>query len=136
MAEWVRHLTVTPSPRTGRPAGPSTIERALAAVTTWHQEQGRPKPTMRGAPAVFNAYKDHLAETKAAAAQPKQATAALPKQIRVMLTGVDRATLAGKRNAAGHDPLEIARSGGWVDGSRVHRNRHRLLPAGNHPCTR
>ncbi|MFC9166022.1 integrase, partial [Streptomyces fungicidicus] len=33
MAEWVRHLTVSPRPRTNRPAGPSTIERAMSAVT-------------------------------------------------------------------------------------------------------
>ncbi|MFC9949973.1 tyrosine-type recombinase/integrase [Streptomyces prasinus] len=100
MAEWVRHLTVTLRPRTGRPAGPSTIERALSAVTSWHEEQSLPKPTMRGARAVLNAYKDRLAQEKAAAAQPKQATAALPAQIRAMLTGVDRAALAGQRNAA------------------------------------
>lgn len=100
MAEWVRHLTVTSRPRTNRPPGPSTIERAMSAVTSWHEEQGRPKPNMRGARAVLNAYKDRLAEAKAEAARARRATAALPPQIRVMLAGVDRATLAGKRNAA------------------------------------
>ncbi|MBH5131258.1 site-specific integrase [Streptomyces sp. HB-N217] len=100
MAEWVRHLTVTPRPRTQRPAGPSTIERAMSAVTSWHEEQGRPKPNMRGARAVLNAYKDRLAVDKEAAAQARQATAALPPQIRAMLAGADRTTLAGKRNAA------------------------------------
>ncbi|MGW0345908.1 site-specific integrase [Streptomyces anthocyanicus] len=100
LAEWVRHLTVTPRPRTKRPAGPSTIERAMSAVTSWHEEQGRPKPNMRGARAVLNAYKDRLAVDKQAAAQARQATAALPPQIRAMLAGVDRTTLAGKRNAA------------------------------------
>ncbi|MET8394519.1 site-specific integrase [Streptomyces anthocyanicus] len=100
LAEWVRHLTVTPRPRTKRPAGPSTIERAMSAVTSWHEEQGRPKPNMRGARAVLNAYKDRLAVDKEAAAQARQATAALPPQIRAMLAGVDRSTLVGKRNAA------------------------------------
>ncbi|MFC8408591.1 site-specific integrase [Streptomyces griseoincarnatus] len=100
MAEWVRHLTVTPRPRTGKPAGPSTIERAMSAVTSWHQEQGHPKPNMRGARAVLNAYRDRLAEAREEAAQARQATAALPAQIRAMLAGVDRTTLAGKRNAA------------------------------------
>ncbi|MFF5695019.1 site-specific integrase [Streptomyces albidoflavus] len=100
MAEWVRHLTVTPRPRTNRPAGPSTVERAMSAVTSWHQEQGRPKPNMRGARKVLNAYRDRLAEEKAEAAQARQATAALPAQLRAMLTGTDRATLAGRRNAA------------------------------------
>jgi site-specific recombinase XerD len=100
MAEWVRHITVTPRPRTGRPAGPSTIERAMSAVTSWHEEQGRPKPNMRGARAVLNSYKDRLAEEKAEAARARQATAALPPQIRAMLAGTDRTTLAGMRNAA------------------------------------
>ncbi|MFF4874043.1 site-specific integrase [Streptomyces sp. NPDC000961] len=100
MAEWVRHLTVTPRPRTDRPAGPSTIERALSAVTSWHLEQGHAKPNMRGARAVLNAYKDRLAERKDEAARARQATAALPAQIRAMLAGTDRATLAGRRNAA------------------------------------
>ncbi|WP_406723500.1 tyrosine-type recombinase/integrase [Streptomyces sp. GD-15H] len=100
MAEWVRHLTVTPRPRTNRPAGPSTIERAMSAVTSWHLEQGRPKPNMRGARAVLNAYRDRLAREKAEAAQARQATAALPPQIRAMLAPTDRATLAGRRNAA------------------------------------
>ena len=62
MAEWVRHLTVTPRPRTNRPAGPSTIERAMSAIASWHQEQGRAKPNMRGARAVLNAYQDRLAQ--------------------------------------------------------------------------
>lgn len=55
---------------------------------------------MRGARAVLNAYRDRLAEQKAEAAQARQATAALPTQIRAMLAGTDRTTLAGKRNAA------------------------------------
>lgn len=100
MAEWVRHLTVSPRPRTNRSAGPSTIERAMSAVTTWHLEKGHPKPNMRGARAVLNAYRDRLAEQKAEAAQARQATAALPAQIRAMLAGTDRTALAGQRNAA------------------------------------
>ncbi|MEU5524876.1 site-specific integrase [Streptomyces sp. NPDC047860] len=100
MAEWVRHLTVIPRPRTNRPAGPSTIERAMSAVTSWHLEQGHPKPNMRGARAVLNAYRDRLAEAREEAAQARQATAALPPQIRAMLAPTDRTTLAGRRNAA------------------------------------
>ncbi|MFD3841421.1 hypothetical protein ACFWWC_34945 [Streptomyces sp. NPDC058642] len=72
----------------------------MSAVTSWHEEQGRPKPNVRGARAVLNAYKDRLAVDKAEAAQARQATAALPPQIRAMLADVDRTTLAGKRNAA------------------------------------
>ncbi|MFE1076222.1 site-specific integrase [Streptomyces sp. NPDC058783] len=72
----------------------------MSAVTSWHEEQGRPKPNMRGARAVLNAYKDRLAVEKEAAARARQATAALPPQFRAMLAGVDRSTLAGKWNAA------------------------------------
>ncbi|MFE2768760.1 tyrosine-type recombinase/integrase [Streptomyces albidoflavus] len=100
MAEYVRHLTVTPRPRTGRPAAPSTIERAMSAVTTWHEDEGKPRPSMRGARAVLNAYKDRLARSSDPAATARQATPAQPQQLRAMLAGVDRATLAGKRNAA------------------------------------
>ncbi|MEU7061786.1 hypothetical protein [Streptomyces sp. NPDC046197] len=69
----------------------------MSAVASWHLEQGHPKPNMRGARAVLNACKDRLAEEKA---QARQATAAQPPQIRAMLAGVGRSTLAGKRNAA------------------------------------
>ncbi|MFI8916472.1 hypothetical protein ACIGW4_33330 [Streptomyces sp. NPDC053513] len=40
-------------------------------MTTWHLEQGHPKPNMRGARAVLNAHRDRLAEQKAAAAHPR-----------------------------------------------------------------
>ncbi|MFC9166112.1 integrase, partial [Streptomyces fungicidicus] len=66
----------------------------------WHLEQDHPKPNMRGARAVLNAYRDRLAEQKAEAARARQATAALPAQIRAMLAGTDRTTFAGRRNAA------------------------------------
>ncbi|SFM44146.1 hypothetical protein SAMN04487980_1001312 [Streptomyces sp. cf124] len=72
----------------------------MSAVCSWHEEQGRSKPNMRGARAVLNAYKDRLAEAKEEAAQARQATAALPTQIGAILADVDRTTLAGKRNAA------------------------------------
>jgi site-specific recombinase XerD len=100
VAEWVRHLTVTPRPRTGRPSAPSSIERAMSAVTTWHEEAGLPRPNMRGARAVLNAYKDHLARANDPAARPRQATAAGPVQLRAMLAPVDRTAFAGLRNAA------------------------------------
>lgn len=100
VAEYVRHLTVTPRPRTGKPSSPSSIERALSAVTTWHEETGHGRPSMRGARAVLNAYKNALAEDDAPAARARQASAATPKELRAMLSRADRSTLAGKRNAA------------------------------------
>lgn len=100
MAEYVQHLTTTPRPRTGRPASPATIERALSAITTWHEETGQARPVMRGARAVLNAHKDHLALTADPAARSQQASAATPQQLRAMLAATNRETLAGKRNAA------------------------------------
>ncbi|MFR9758185.1 site-specific integrase [Streptomyces sp. TR06-5] len=100
VAEYVRHLTVAPRPRTGRPSSPSSIERAMSAVTTWHRQERQPRPEMDGARAVLNTYKNALAEADHVAARTQQATAATPRELRAMLHRVDRATLAGKRNAA------------------------------------
>lgn len=37
VTEYVTHLTTAPRPRTGRPYGPSSIERAVAAIRTAHE---------------------------------------------------------------------------------------------------
>lgn len=100
MAEYATHLTTTPSARTGRPASPSTIDRAMSAVATMHEEYDQPKPNMKGARTVINGYKRALAVAKDPAAKPRKATPAVPAAIRAMLVGVDRTTLQGKRDAA------------------------------------
>jgi site-specific recombinase XerD len=100
MAEYATHLTTTPRPRTGRPSAPPSIERAMSAIATLHEEYDQPRPGMKGARAVINGYKAALALSKNPAAKPRKATAAVPTAIRAMLAGVDRSTLQGKRDAA------------------------------------
>lgn len=100
IAEYAHHLTVTTRPRAGRPASPASIDRAMAAVTTWHDEHSLTKPSMKGARAVINGYKARLAKAKDPAAQPRKASPAVPDTIRAMLAHVDRTTLTGKRDAA------------------------------------
>lgn len=100
LAEYVTYLTTTPRPRTGKPYGPASIERALTSISTWHTEQGRPKPVMKGARLVLSEYRDRLARAGAPEAQPQQAEPATPDKLRALLAGLDRATLAGKRDAA------------------------------------
>lgn len=100
MAEYATHLTTAPRPRTGRPSAPPSIERAMSAIATLHEEYDQPRPGMKGARAVINGYKAALALSKNPAAKPRKATAAVPTAIRAMLAGVDRSTLQGKRDAA------------------------------------
>lgn len=100
VTEYVTHLTTAPSRRTGRPLGPSSIERALAAIRTAHKAADVPAPETKGARKVLSGYRQHLALTKDPAARPKRATPAVPAVLRDMLATLDRTTLAGSRDAA------------------------------------
>lgn len=100
LIEYATHLTTTPRPRTGRPAAPSSISRALSAISTLHAELGIPKPETKGARTVISGYRHRLAQAKDPAAKPRQASPAVPSALRAMLGVLDRETLAGKRDAA------------------------------------
>ncbi|MEV7020061.1 tyrosine-type recombinase/integrase [Streptomyces sp. NPDC093991] len=100
LTEYVAHLTLTPSARTGRPLAPSSIERALAAIRTTHKAAALPTPETKGARKVLSGYRERLAVTKDPAARPRRAAPATPDALREMLATLDRATLAGKRDAA------------------------------------
>ncbi|MDX2708090.1 tyrosine-type recombinase/integrase [Streptomyces sp. PA03-6a] len=100
LIEYATHLTTAPRPRTGRPASPSSISRALSAISTMHAELDLPKPETKGARQVISGYKHRLAVNKDPAARPRQAAAAVPTALRQMLAVLDRDTLAGKRDAA------------------------------------
>lgn len=100
VTEYTTHLTLTPRPRTGRPYGPSSIERALAAIRTAHAAANAPMPSCKGARIVLRGYRDRLARAKDPAARPRKADPALPAQLRAMLATLDRTTLQGKRDAA------------------------------------
>ncbi|MGW3024511.1 tyrosine-type recombinase/integrase [Streptomyces sp. NPDC001221] len=100
LVEYATHLTRTPRPRTGKPSSPSSINRALSAISTMHAELGAARPETKGARVVIAGYRDRLAKAKDPAARPRQAKAAVPSALRKMLAVLDRDTLIGKRDAA------------------------------------
>lgn len=100
LTEYVTHLTTAPSARTGHPLGPSSIERALAAIRTMHNAADTPPPQTKGARKVLSGYREYLATTHHPAAQPRKADPAVPDALRAMLAVIDRTTLAGMRDAA------------------------------------
>jgi site-specific recombinase XerD len=97
---YVKYMTTAPLPRTGRPASPSTIDRAMASLSTMHAEAGLPKPNLEGARRVLKAHKAELALKKDQAARTRKASAAVPDVLRKLLATLDRTTLKGKRDAA------------------------------------
>ncbi|MFD5522300.1 tyrosine-type recombinase/integrase [Streptomyces sp. NPDC127066] len=99
LTEYVAHLSLTPSPRTGRPLAPATIERVLAAIRTTHKAADLPTPETKGARKVLSGYRQRLAVTKARAALPRKAAPATPDALGEMLAALDRDTLIGKRDA-------------------------------------
>ncbi|MFI9434553.1 MULTISPECIES: tyrosine-type recombinase/integrase [Streptosporangium] len=100
VTEYVTHLTTTPSARTGRPLAPASIERALAAIRTMHNAADAPAPQTKAARKVLGGYRQRLALSHDPAARPRRADPAVPEALRAMLAVCDRATLAGKRDAA------------------------------------
>ncbi|QMU78881.1 site-specific integrase [Streptacidiphilus sp. PB12-B1b] len=100
IASYAAHLTTAPLPRTGRPASPSSIDRAMSAISTLHAEHDLPKPSTVAARAVINGFRTRLALAKDPAAKPRKASPAVPTALRAMLAPVDRTTLLGKRDAA------------------------------------
>jgi site-specific recombinase XerD len=100
IAEYVTHLTVTPSAKTGRSLAPSSIERALAAIRTAHRTANATTPETKAARKVLSGYRERLALAKDPAARTRKADPAVPDALRAMLATLDRSTLAGKRDAA------------------------------------
>jgi site-specific recombinase XerD len=100
LIEYATHLTRAPRPRTGRPSSPSSVNRALSAISTMHAELNLPRPETKGARLVITGYRDQLARVKDPAARPRKASPAVPSTLREMLATLDRDTLTGKRDAA------------------------------------
>lgn len=96
---YVSHLTRTPS-KTGRPYGPSTLERIIASIRTMHSAAGCQPPETKGARKVVDGYRARLSEAEDARARPNKTSPALPAVLRTALSVVDRTTLKGKRDAA------------------------------------
>ncbi|WP_405668321.1 tyrosine-type recombinase/integrase [Streptomyces sp. NBC_00055] len=104
VTEYVAHLTVTPSPQTGRPLAPGSINRILTAVRAAHRADALPAPETEGARKVLSGYRKRLTAAKgraeARAARPRRAGPSAPDALREMLATLDQDTLIGKRDAA------------------------------------
>lgn len=100
VTEYVTHLTLTPSAKTGRPLAPSSIERALAAIRTMHNAADVAPPQTKAARKVLSGHRERLALAKDPAALTRKAAPAVPDALRKLLATLDRSTLAGKRDAA------------------------------------
>ncbi|TWG06433.1 hypothetical protein FHX80_114928 [Streptomyces brevispora] len=104
VTEYVAHLTVTPSPQTGRPLAPGSINRVLTAVRAAHRADAAPAPETEGARKVLSGYRKRLAaangRAEARAARPRRAGPSTPDALREMLATLDQDTLIGKRDAA------------------------------------
>ncbi|MEU9888814.1 tyrosine-type recombinase/integrase [Sphaerisporangium sp. NPDC051011] len=72
----------------------------MAAIRTMHRYANVPLPETKAARKVLDGYRQRLALAKDPAAKPRKADPAVPDTLRAMLTVLDRATLAGKRDAA------------------------------------
>ncbi|MFE9997522.1 hypothetical protein [Streptomyces avermitilis] len=100
VTEYVAHLTVTPSPKTGRPLAPGSINRVLTAVRAAHRADAVPAPETEAPGKVLSGYRKRLAAAKARAARPRRAEPSTPDALREMLATLDQDTLIRKRDAA------------------------------------
>ncbi|MEU6016951.1 integrase [Streptomyces sp. NPDC047515] len=100
VTEYLSYLKRTPRPRTGRPYGPKTMDRIIASIRSSHRAARFQPPDTMGARKVVAGYREALALAKDPAAQPRKASPADRKVLRLALGKLDRTTLAGKRDAA------------------------------------
>jgi len=100
VTEYLSHLKRTPRPRTGRPYGPASMDRVIAAIRSAHRAAGHQPPDTLGARKVVIGYREQLAQAKDPAATPRKASPADRAVIRTALRELDRTTLPGKRDAA------------------------------------
>ncbi|MFJ5294527.1 integrase [Streptomyces sp. NPDC088348] len=100
VTHYISHLTRAPREKTGRPYGPATLDRVIAAIRTTHRAADHPVPETKGAREVVAGYRKRLGTAKDPAAKPKQATPAKRDVLRAALAKLDRTTLVGQRDAA------------------------------------
>ena len=81
----------------GAGKAPSTIERAQAAIVTAHRTAGHPRPDTTLSRAVLRAYRRERAQNGATI---RKATPASVRALRLMLDGLNPATVAGLRDRA------------------------------------
>ncbi|GAA0500677.1 tyrosine-type recombinase/integrase [Streptomyces olivaceiscleroticus] len=97
---YMSHLKRTPREKTGKPYGPSTMDRIIASIRSSHRAAGYPPPDTMGARKVVMGYREALAEKLDPAAEKKKATPAHRAALEQALARIDRSTLVGKRDAA------------------------------------
>lgn len=100
VTEYLSYLKRTPRPRTGKPYGPNSLDRIIAAIRSSHRAAGHQPPDTMGARKVVLGYRAELAERKDPAAKPRKASPADREVLRAALRKLDRTTLAGMRDAA------------------------------------
>lgn len=97
---YMSYLKRTPRKKTGRPYGPSSMDRIIASIRSSHRAAGFKPPDTMGARKVVAGYRAALSEAQDPAATPKKATPAHRAVLREALAHLDRTTLVGKRDAA------------------------------------
>jgi len=96
LAQYVRHLTVTPSKRTGATPAPSSIEQAIAVIRVAHRTAGyRDQPETVAALKVLKGYKKARSE---AGTRKRKAPAINLAKLKLLVADCDPATLAGLRD--------------------------------------
>ena len=96
LAQYVRHLTVTPSERTGRTPAPSSIEQAIAVIRAAHRAAGRrDQPETVAALRVLKGYKKARSE---GGTRKRKAPAINLAKLRLLIADCDPKTLAGLRD--------------------------------------
>lgn len=98
LAQYVRHLSVTPSKRTCRTPAPSSIEQAIAVIRAAHRAAGhRDQPETVAALRVLKGYKKARSES---GTRKRKAPAINLDKLRLLIGDCDTATLAGLRDRA------------------------------------
>lgn len=98
LAKYVRHLTTTPSTRTGRTPAPSSIEQAIAVIRAAHKAAGhRDQPETAPALRVLKGYKKERSES---GTRKRKAPAINLAKLRLLVADCDPTTLAGLRDRA------------------------------------
>ncbi|WP_158712419.1 integrase [Streptomyces sp. NRRL F-5135] len=100
VTEYLSYLKRTPRARTGKPYGPRSMDRIIAAIRSAHRAAGHKPPDTMGARKVVLGYREQLAQAKDPAAAPRKASPADREVIRRALRELDRSSLPGKRDAA------------------------------------
>lgn len=96
LAQYVRHLTVTTSKRTGRTPAPSSIEQAIAVIRVAHRTAGyRDQPETVAALRVLKGYKKARSES---GTRKRKAPAINLAKLRLLISDCDPTTLAGLRD--------------------------------------